>query len=328
MNFRTLTGIILGLIFFVLLYVKQSHIAEYIIVGGLLFLLPAAILIWSGIRRGISSYNESSVYKLFEAISQGNIDDIKLQLGGKTDTGAKYGIIHLFFKNKSVLANHDQMRLIKTHNLKKILKTDPLTGQRVPCPVSMETAPEFARTLLKEADKPALYEEILELLYANGYARPYGYLTDALCEAIGKNDLAAVEALLKRKADMEAKNSSGDSPIHIAVKNGYIDMVKMLAGFGADLNNKTRFWSEKRWEETVEITDSDFNGQGHYNIVKGGEQTPLMLAVLSNHAELVKFLLENGANPNEVDANRNTAIMIAKESHSEKLVDLLQMRNK
>lgn len=56
-------------------------------------------------------------------------------------------------------------------------------------------------------------------------------------------------------------------------------------------------------------------------------QTALMIAAENGHSEIVKMLLESGANPNERDSNKNTALMFASKEGHTKVIEILHKAN-
>ena len=70
---------------------------------------------------------------------------------------------------------------------------------------------------------------------------------------------------------MNCRNVNGCTPLHIAIMNQNVNMVRLLLKYNADINCK------------------------EYNDV--GEKTPLHYAVEKNNYELTNLLLDHGANP-------------------------------
>jgi uncharacterized protein len=114
--------------------------------------------------------------------------------------------------------------------------------------------------------------------------------TTALHQAVRQNDLKAVEALIKRGANVRAATRYGVTPIGLAALNGSTAIVRRLLDAGADPNTAT----------------------------PGGE-TALMTAARTGRVDTVAVLLERGANVNAKDAVRSqTALMWAvTENHPE-----------
>jgi ankyrin repeat protein len=85
--------------------------------------------------------------------------------------------------------------------------------------------------------------------------------------AVINRDISKVQSILD--ADKEAvnlKKGNGNTPLHIAADNGYLDIVKLLISFGADIDNKNN-----------------------------GNRSPLFYAMRSNHMDIVNVLVDKGA---------------------------------
>lgn len=80
--------------------------------------------------------------------------------------------------------------------------------------------------------------------------------------------------------DLDAKSIDGQSALHVATRNGNLDMVKTLLDLGVDLNCQ------------------EFSSLS----------TPLHLAALCKHEKIVELLLERGADPNFRDSKYCTAL--------------------
>ena len=61
----------------------------------------------------------------------------------------------------------------------------------------------------------------------------------------GRGDPAAVEALLDRGADVDAKDIDGRTALMLAIQNGHLDVVKALIAKGADVNAKDNVASSR-----------------------------------------------------------------------------------
>lgn len=57
-------------------------------------------------------------------------------------------------------------------------------------------------------------------------------------EAIREDDIIIVKALIAAGADVNAKDKSGETPLHIAAVRGYQEITALLIDKGADLNAK------------------------------------------------------------------------------------------
>ncbi|PJD94031.1 MAG: hypothetical protein CK425_12140 [Parachlamydia sp.] len=92
--------------------------------------------------------------------------------------------------------------------------------------------------------------------------------------------IATAKFLLEKGASPDSRDSLGFLPIHYAAREGDIEMVKALIPFVANINDAQR-----------PPVGSEFYFPEH-------AFTPLCLAAMSRNADLVKLLLEMGADPN------------------------------
>uniref|UniRef100_H9GCQ0 Ankyrin repeat domain 27 n=1 Tax=Anolis carolinensis TaxID=28377 RepID=H9GCQ0_ANOCA len=108
----------------------------------------------------------------------------------------------------------------------------------------------------------------------------------------GHADLVAL--LLKRGADVGAKDASHAVPLHLACQNGHLEVVKALIENHAKQNKK------------------DILGN-----------TPLIYACLNNYQEIVAFLIQHGALVNLSNNQGNTSLHTAVIGSNEAVVQLL-----
>lgn len=91
--------------------------------------------------------------------------------------------------------------------------------------------------------------------------------------------VTVVTYLVSRKASVNARNRYGDTALMAAALKGHVEVAKMLVGNGAEVNSPG--WA------------------------------PLHYAAFENRAEMVKYLLERGADKNAVAPNEFTPLMLA-----------------
>lgn len=103
----------------------------------------------------------------------------------------------------------------------------------------------------------------------------------AMIDAAARNDLAAVDALIKEEVNVNARDEWGVRPLIHAARNGAVEMVRMLLDAGAAPN------------------------------VKGGGFTPLAAAALNGHTQVVALLLKAGAMVDMKSDNGCTPLMNA-----------------
>ena len=105
---------------------------------------------------------------------------------------------------------------------------------------------------------------------------------------------ATVDVLLAAKANVNAKNRFGDTPLMVAALNGQLEIVRRLRMQGAEL--EPRGW------------------------------TPLIYAATGGHVDVVAYLLDQGANINAQSPNGTTALMMAVRESRASTFDLLLRR--
>lgn len=157
-------------------------------------------------------------------------------------------------------------------------------------------------------------------------------LDQDLIKAAENGDVAQIQQLLVKGADIEAKNGSGYPALVLAAQNGHTDAVKLLLEKGANIeahsgNGYTALHNAA--------------GNGHIDVLKllldkgakietkdGNGYTALFWAEgvysgMKDHADVVKLLLEKGANVETTDRNGRTALEIAVERGEVDIVRLL-----
>jgi ankyrin repeat protein len=108
-------------------------------------------------------------------------------------------------------------------------------------------------------------------------------------EAVKEGKKADIERLLKKGADMEARDEEGRTALMIAARNGRTDICAMLLAKGADIESGGVYYG---W-------------------------TPLMWAAWGKNTETCAFLIEKGANVNATNKYGRNALMIIAKSGDE-----------
>jgi uncharacterized protein len=151
-----------------------------------------------------------------------------------------------------------------------------------------------------------------------------------LVDAVKHNDIELVKELITKGADVNQKDSSGNSLLIISSAKDNAEIVQLLLSSGAalsavDANMKATALHAAAYLGHPEVMKLlvergiDLNIQGPYN-----GYTALHDAVLQNNTEGVKILVESGANVNLKGHDGNTPLMLAKRQGNLEISDLFK----
>ncbi|XP_050503639.1 ankyrin-1-like [Diabrotica virgifera virgifera] len=112
-----------------------------------------------------------------------------------------------------------------------------------------------------------------------------------------------VHSLIKKGVDINVEDIHYLTPLHLACREGNLEIVQLLLENGAVCNLKERFWtySPLHWSETnyLKIIKYFINIGVDLNFGTSQECTVLHVACKRGEIEIVKFLIENGADVNK-----------------------------
>ena len=158
----------------------------------------------------------------------------------------------------------------------------------------------------------------------------------ALHQAAEAGFLSIAEVLLKHKADLNARNSKangGDSPLHLAAKNGHAALATFLIANGDDANRKNNTGKTPLHLAAASGHDGMvtrlLKSGANVNATDNAGATPLLLAAANGHGHLlsVKALLSGKANTDLSDSSGRTALSYAiGQGHSEVVNALLDAK--
>jgi ankyrin repeat protein len=158
---------------------------------------------------------------------------------------------------------------------------------------------------------------IIEKLIAAGanpnWANPSGETALMTASRTGKAD--AIKALLDHGANVTAVEAEhGQTALMWASIENHPDAVKLLMAHGADVNASTRAEGETKAPSPDRYgTGGAGPGISRFRAAQAvsGGMTALLFAARDNKADMVRFLLENGADVNKPSANNTTPLVIA-----------------
>ena len=108
-------------------------------------------------------------------------------------------------------------------------------------------------------------------------------LGEELKEAIASKDVKEIESAIAKGANVNSPDSNGNRPLMLAIKTGSFQIVRLLIAHGADVSIGTELIGE----------------------------------IVHDNKDMVKLLLENGANPNVQDKHGNTPLILAASGSAE-----------
>ena len=141
----------------------------------------------------------------------------------------------------------------------------------------------------------------------------------ALHKAARKGNLGAVNRLIARGANPNARDESGGTPLHLAAWRGYVGIVQALLVGGADPNA----WSRENRGKTP-LGNAIWNAQAHF--VRPGQVLPSLEEGLrqsfsrfdgginSERARTMEVLVTGGADANARDSESSATILHAASS--------------
>lgn len=150
----------------------------------------------------------------------------------------------------------------------------------------------------------------------------------ALIQKSFDGKLADVEILVSKGATVNSQDQKKRTPLILAASNGHLEIVEFLVSKGAEVNLK----DSDSQTPLMYASKRSFNEVATFLLLNGAEvnvqskkkgMTALMLAAGWDNVELVRMLLEHGADPTLTDIFGKTAKVFAEEMGNTVVVDLL-----
>ena len=147
--------------------------------------------------------------------------------------------------------------------------------------------------------------------------------------AAREGDSAAILNYVKQGKDINITNAKSYTPFILSAYNGQSQALETLLNSGAnacavDTKGSNAFMGVAfkghsyiaKW--LLDNTDCDVNHQNYAG------QTALMMASLFGREEIIKLLLEHGANPDIKDNQGNTSLKLAEAQGLSRVVEIIQ----
>ena len=149
---------------------------------------------------------------------------------------------------------------------------------------------------------------------------------DMLFRAVWTNDIARVRST---SIDVNVKDALGRTPLHIAAKKGYADVVTFLVERGAKVNitdteGNTPLILIIHKTGNLEITGRLLERGAAVNMQNRTGETALMYAAWHGHPGIVQLLLENRADATLKNRQGNTALALAESKGHLEIVQMLR----
>jgi ankyrin repeat protein len=137
-----------------------------------------------------------------------------------------------------------------------------------------------------------------------------------LVNALKTQNVSAARTLMRQRADVNAADVDGSTPLQWAAHWNDIELVKALLGAGAKPNVSNRYGVTPLHEAatigSAAVVNALLRAGAQANATYGEGETALMLAARSGNLQTVTSLIEAGANVNAAERFRGqTALMLA-----------------
>lgn len=167
-------------------------------------------------------------------------------------------------------------------------------------------------------------------LHARGFDlnTPDPDLNPALVLALQRDALAVARYLVEqRDVDVEARNAVGETALMIAALRNHRDVVERLLARGAQVNRPgwtaLHYAATNKGDQAAAITRLLLEHYAYIDAESPNRTTPLMMAARYGREEVVRLLLEEGADPTLRNEQGLDAIDFARQVGRDGLVDVI-----
>lgn len=156
----------------------------------------------------------------------------------------------------------------------------------------------------------------------------------ALMNAVNKNDVGQVRALIAQGVNVSEMDAKGDSPLIIAAYKGYTEIVKLLLVAGADVGaldpgmkatalHAASYAGHADAAQLLIQYGIDIDKQGPYN-----GYTALHDAIWQNNIEVARVLIDAGANLEIKSNNGETPLAFAHMKRHKEIAAMIEAKQK
>ena len=147
-------------------------------------------------------------------------------------------------------------------------------------------------------------------------------MSEDICDAAAKGNLAKVKELLAAGANPNAADNSGITSLEIASLRGHLKVMKVLLAAGANPNTGGVL-SSAAMNGHLEILTALLAAGANPNTTAEDGGTALHLAAAMGQLEVVKVLMDAGTNLDTQTDRGNTALLLAADNGRLKVVEVL-----
>lgn len=145
--------------------------------------------------------------------------------------------------------------------------------------------------------------------------------------ACREGDLDVVQALVQGGAEIDKRNPLKETPIMLASLAGRTKVVEYLISKEAELNQPG--WTALLYAATggnTEIVKLLLDNSAYIDSAAPNGTTPLMMATRGGFIDTVRLLLDEGADPTLKNENGDTALVWAERGKQTNIADLLRTK--
>ncbi|MBT9549292.1 MAG: ankyrin repeat domain-containing protein [Hydrogenophaga sp.] len=150
----------------------------------------------------------------------------------------------------------------------------------------------------------------------------------ALHVALREDSIKVVNFLLsQRTVKVESRNAQGESPLMIAAIRGQLASAKRLIERGAEVNKTgwtpLHYAASRTEPDGVDMVRLMLQHHAYIDAESPNKSTPLMMAAHYGYSDVVRLLLEEGADPSLRNEQGLTAVDFARRARRDDMAELL-----